>query len=185
MEEEKLSLDCAKGDADARRILYERYSKHLFGVCLRYSSGRDEALDLLHDAFIKIYSNIGKFSYRGGGSLKGWLTRLTINMALEKIRRESRLQKVGMTDEIVGPEPSEEVMEQIPSGVLLRFIEELPPGYRAVFNLYVFEELPHKEIARILQINEKSSSSQLLRAKAAVAKKIHNYLKNKENGKGQ
>ena len=106
-------------------------------------------------------------------------------MALEKIRRESKLQKVGMTDEIVGPEPSEEVMEQIPSGVLLRFIEELPPGYRAVFNLYVFEELPHKEIARILQINEKSSSSQLLRAKAAVAKKIHNYLKNKENGKGQ
>ena len=54
MEEEKLSLDCAKGDADARRILYERYSKHLVGVCLRYSSGRDEALDLLHDAFIKI-----------------------------------------------------------------------------------------------------------------------------------
>lgn len=183
MEEEKLSKECAKGNADAQRILYERYSGHLYGVCLRYSAGRDEALDLLHDTFIKVYSNIGKFSFRGTGSLKGWLTRLAINMALERIRVESRISTVEMPHEMIEEEPPERLMSQIPSGVLLGFIEELPPGYRAVFNLYVFEDLSHKEIARMLGINEKSSSSQLLRAKAAVAKKIDNYLKKHGNGK--
>ena len=183
MEERELTFECAKGSMDARKILYERYSEHLYGVCLRYCAGRDEALDLLHDAFRKIFSNIDKFNYRGQGSLKGWLTRLVINMALEKIRAAQRFQVVEMPREMQQEEPPEGLMEQIPSGVLLGFIEELPPGYRAVFNLYVFEELPHKEIARMLNINEKSSSSQLLRAKAAIAKKINNYLKETENGK--
>lgn len=140
-------------------------------------------MDLLHDAFIKIYSNIGKFTFRGSGSLKRWLTRLTVNMAIERIRHESRMPKAEIPQNLVEDEPQEGMMERIPSSVLLRFIEELPPGYRAVFNLYVFEDLPHKEIARILQINEKSSSSQLLRAKASIAKKIENYLKQTENGK--
>ena len=71
MEERELTFECAKGSMDARKILYERYSEHLYGVCLRYCAGRDEALDLLHDAFIKIFSNIDKFNYRGQGSLKG------------------------------------------------------------------------------------------------------------------
>lgn len=183
MEEERLSQECAKGDTDARRILYERYSAHLYGVCLRYCAGRDEALDLLHDTFIKVYSNIGKFRFRGEGSLRGWITRVAINLALERIRVESKISKVEISHDIVQEEPSERMLEQIPSGVLLGFIEELPPGYRAVFNLYVFEDLPHKEIARMLNINEKSSSSQLLRAKAAIAKKIENYLKVQKNGK--
>ena len=138
---------------------------------------------LLHDTFIKVYTNIDKFSYRGSGSLKGWLARLTVNMALEKIRKESKLQTVDIQYDIAQEEPADGLIEMIPQKVLIKFIEELPPGYRAVFNLYVFEDLPHKEIARMLGINEKSSSSQFLRAKGAILKKIDNYLKNIENGK--
>ncbi len=93
------------------------------------------------------------------------------------------MQSVDLPSEVPQEEPSETLMERIPSKVLIQFIEELPPGYRAVFNLYVFENLPHKEIAKILGINEKSSSSQFLRARGAIAKKINNYLNNTENGK--
>jgi len=183
MEERELSIKCAKGEADARKILYERYSGYLFGICLRYSADREEAMDLLHDTFIKIYSNLNKFNYRGSGSLKGWLSRLTVNMALERIRREQRMQFVEIQYDIAQQEQVESYMDRIPPKILIKFIEELPPGYRAVFNLYVFEELSHKEIAKMLGINEKSSSSQLLRAKAAILKKIDNYLKETGNGK--
>lgn len=183
MKEKELPIKCAEGDAVAQKILYERYSGYLYGVCLRYASDREEAMDFLHDAFIKIYSNIGKFTFRGEGSLKGWLTRLAINLALERIRANTRMQSVDLPAEMAQEEPSETLMERIPSKVLIQFIEELPPGYRAVFNLYVFENLPHKEIARILGINEKSSSSQFLRARTAIAKKINDYLNKTENGK--
>lgn len=185
MEELELSIKCKEGDTVARKILYERYSRQLYGICLRYSADKGEAMDLLHDTFIKIYAGIGKFTYRGSGSLGGWLAKVAVNMALERIRTQSKYRTTDIMQDIPQEEPAEGVMESIPAKVLLQFIEELPPGYRAVFNLYVFEELPHKEIAGLLRINEKSSSSQLLRAKAAIAKKINNYLKGTENGKQQ
>lgn len=204
MEERELSISCAQNDPGAQKELYDKYSGHLFGVCLRYASNREEALDILHDSFIKIYSNIGKFSWRGPGSLKGWLTRLTINMALERFREAARFRRVeeplphnflpdnpfhgdsSSEDSFPGgPVPGEETVGEIPIEVLVGFVEELPPGYRAVFNLYVFEEMSHKEIAALLGINEKSSSSQLLRAKAAMAKKITEYKHRLENGNRQ
>ncbi len=183
MEERELSIKCCEGDAVARKVLYERYSGHLYGICLRYCAGKDEAMDLLHDTFIKIYSNIGKFAYRGSGSLKAWLTKITVNMALERIRCQTKMPSTAILQDFPQEDPDAEQMDNIPAKLLLQFIEELPPGYRAVFNLYVFEDLPHKEIAKLLGINEKSSSSQLLRAKAAIAKKVNNYLKNTEDGK--
>ncbi|MBQ7772809.1 MAG: sigma-70 family RNA polymerase sigma factor [Bacteroidales bacterium] len=188
MEERELSISCAQNDPGARKELYDKYSGHLFGVCLRYASNREEALDILHDSFIKIYSNIGRFTWRGPGSLKGWLTRLTINLAIEKIRETSRFRTVEIPPDApctYGPLPDERSVGEVPLEVLVKFVEELPPGYRAVFNLYVFEELSHKEIARMLGINEKSSSSQLLRAKAAMAKKINDYKNRLENGNQQ
>lgn len=94
MEERELSILCAQNDPGAQKELYDKYSGHLFVVCLRYASNREEALDILHDSFIKIYSNIGKFSWRDWGSLKGWLTRLTINMALERLRETARFRTI-------------------------------------------------------------------------------------------
>lgn len=183
MKEKELPIKCAEGDAVAQKILYERYSGHLYGVCLRYASDKEEAQDLLHDTFIKVFANIGRFSYRGEGSLKGWLTRVAVNLAIGRIRSGSRMQSIDLPEELAQEEPSETFIERIPPKVLIQFIEELPPGYRAVFNLYVFENMPHKEIAKMLGINEKSSSSQFFRAKTSMAKKINNYLNRTENGK--
>ena len=147
MDERILAEGCREGDGAARRELYDRFAGRLMAVCMRYAGDRATAEDLLHDAFLKIYGAFGKFSYRGPGSLRAWIA-----------------------------EPAVSDVEQVPREVLLRFVSELPEGYRAVFNLYCIEEYSHREIARMLGINEKSSSSQLFRARALLARKIRAYL---------
>ena len=179
MEEQILAEGCREGDGAARRELYDRFAGRLMAVCMRYAGDRATAEDLLHDAFLKIYGAFGKFSYRGPGSLRAWMERVTVNVALEWLRGRNRL---GMTELDEGrvaatvAEPAVSDVEQVPREVLLRFVSELPEGYRAVFNLYCIEEYSHREIARMLGINEKSSSSQLFRARALLARKIRAYL---------
>ena len=179
MDERILAEGCREGDGAARRELYDRFAGRLMAVCMRYAGDRATAEDLLHDAFLKIYGAFGKFSYRGPGSLRAWMERVTVNVALEWLRGRNRL---GMTEldegRVAAPvaEPAVSDVEQVPREVLLRFVSELPEGYRAVFNLYCIEEYSHREIARMLGINEKSSSSQLFRARALLARKIRAYL---------
>lgn len=179
MDERILAEGCREGDGAARRELYDRFAGRLMAVCMRYAGDRATAEDLLHDAFLKIYGAFGKFSYRGPGSLRAWMERVTVNVALEWLRGRNRL---GMTELDEGrvaatvAEPAVSDEEQVPREVLLRFVSELPEGYRAVFNLYCIEEYSHREIARMLGINEKSSSSQLFRARALLARKIRAYL---------
>lgn len=179
MEEFDLSEYCRRGDSAARKQLYERYSGRLFGICLRYATDRDQAQDILHDGFIKIYGSFDKFSWRGEGSLRAWMERVMINTALQILRKNSVMNRVVELDEAreLVERPEDDETESIPHKVLLEFINELPTGYRTVFNLYVFEEKPHKEIARLLGINEKSSASQFYRAKVTLAKKIKEYSK--------
>ena len=179
MDERILAEGCREGDGAARRELYDRFAGRLMAVCMRYAGDRATAEDLLHDAFLKIYGAFGKFSYRGPGSLRAWMERVTVNVALEWLRGRNRL---GMTELDEGrvaatvAEPAVSDVEQVPREVLLRFVSELPEGYRAVFNLYCIEEYSHREIARMLGINEKSSSTQLFRARALLARKIRAYL---------
>ena len=167
MDERILAEGCREGDGAARRELYDRFAGRLMAVCMRYAGDRATAEDLLHDAFLKIYGAFGKFSYRGPGSLRAWM---------------GGRNRLGMTELDEGrvaatvAEPAVSDVEQVPREVLLRFVSELPEGYRAVFNLYCIEEYSHREIARMLGINEKSSSSQLFRARALLARKIRAYL---------
>lgn len=180
MEEKKLAERCLQGDNKARRELYERYAGRMLAVCLRYIGDRETAEDLLHDGFLKIFSSFDKFSWRGEGSLRAWMERIMVNMSLQYLRRNDGQDHVCGLDNLPEayntPDPSD--VETVPLEVLMRFIGELPVGYRTVFNLYVFEEKSHKEIARLLGINEKSSASQLVRAKAALAAKVREWMKN-------
>lgn len=182
MEEQILVDECQKGNREAQHILYNKYAGLLFGICLRYLSNRVEAEDLLHDGFIKIFSSFNKFTWRGNGSLRAWLTRVMVNMAVEYLRREKSFIKVTITEseEDVYDSPNNELFSKIPKDKIMEFISELPNGYRAVFNLFVIEGLSHREIAQMLGINEKSSSSQLLRAKATLAKRVNEYIKESE-----
>ena len=177
--EEELSLQCQRGDMQARRTLYERYGGGLMAICLRYIGDRETAEDVLHDGFLRIFQSIKQFSYQGEGSLKAWLSRVMVNEALGYLRKKNvqLQQEVLMTEIPDVPDTDDSDLNDIPRSVLMKFISELPDGYRTVFNLYVFEEKSHKEIASLLGITEHTSSSQFYRAKRLLIKKINEYRK--------
>lgn len=129
---------------------------------------------------IKIFSSFDKFTWRGEGSLRAWMERVMVNTALQYLRKSDVISQSTPLEEVPEDyeEPDASAVEMIPQAVLMRFIEELPAGYRTVFNLYTFEEKSHKEIAQLLGINEKSSASQLFRAKSVLAKRVKEWIMN-------
>ncbi|MFI3332269.1 MAG: sigma-70 family RNA polymerase sigma factor [Rikenellaceae bacterium] len=177
--DEILTEELQVGDRGAQRELYDRYSPTLMAIAMRYVGERSVAEDILHDSFVKIYGSIKRFSYRGDGSLKAWMSRIVVNSSLEYLRR-NRQRTISIDTTPIGDTlPMDDLssrVERVPYDVLLAFVAELPDGYRTVFNLFCIEEYSHREIAKELGINEKSSSSQLLRAKRLLAAKIKSYI---------
>lgn len=173
--EEQLITLVKKGDEQAMQILYCRHVRYLSAVCSRYIYGEEDIRDVLQDAFIKIFASIKSFEYRGDGSLKGWMAKITLNETLKFIKGNNRLQFVELKQEEMDKMDEEPDTEGIPPSVIHSMIRELPDGYRTIFNLYVIEEKKHKEIAELLGIKEDSSASQLHRAKAMLAGKIKKY----------
>lgn len=159
----------------AMKALYNKYIRYLTAVCSRYLDNEDDVRDVLQDTFMKIFSSIGNFVYRGNGSLKSWLAKITVNETLGFIKRNGRLEFVPIDNENLDVENEEPEIDNIPLSAIQNMIRELPPGYRTIFNLYVFEEKSHKEIASILNIRESTSASQLHRAKAILADKIRKF----------
>lgn len=170
---------CRAGKDSARKELYTLYSKQMLAVCYRYTGDVDAAHDVLHDGFIKIFT---RFTYRGECALGTWITRVMVTQAIDYLRRQQRLSQWVVSEEQLPDVPDEtEVAEngsRLSEEVLMAFVAELPPGCRTVFNLYVFEEKSHKEIAELLHIKEHSSTSQLHRAKSLLAKRIKEYTEN-------
>ena len=177
MEEQELAHRCARRDRQAREELFRRYSPRLLALCLRYTRDRDEADDLLQDAFIKVFDRIGRFRWQGSGSLYSWMARVTLNLFFDKARRRRLLREteIGPLEETL-PEPDYEETLQVPPERLQAMIAGLPDRYRTVFQLYCVDHLSHKEIARVLGIQERTSSADLSRAKALLAKQIKQYL---------
>ena len=173
MNELQLIEGCRKGERRAQKELYDAYSRKMMGVCLRYVNDRETARDLLQDGFIKIFTSIGQ--YTGKGSFEGWMKRIMINTAMEKFRKNSPLQIVEELPEI---EDNEDIDEEvsIPEEVLADFVNQLPERYKMVFNLYVIEEMSHKDIAALLGINEGTSKSNLARAREILKRKVKEYL---------
>lgn len=167
---------CRAGDNAARKELYTLYSRQMLAVCYRYVGDIDEAHDVLHDAFIKIFSN---FTFRGECSLATWMTRVMMTQSIDYLRRKQRFNQLIVSDDhlpdVVDEAETAESGSQLSEEILMQFVAELPDGCRTVFNLYVFEEKSHKEIARLLHIKENSSTSQLHRAKSLLAKRIKEY----------
>jgi len=176
----ELIKGCRGGDNSARKKLYTLYSKQMLAICYRYTGDMDAAHDVLHDGFIKIFTN---FSFRGESALGTWITRVMITQSLDYLRKQKRISQV-ITYEEEFPEVVDwstgESYEKISEEQLLLFIAELPEGCRTVFNLSVLEGKSHKEIAEILQIKEHSSTSQLYRAKNLLMQKINEYVKYEE-----
>lgn len=182
MTEEELALKCAEADPKARKELYDVYGSQLFAVCLRYIGDRDTAQDIFHDGIIKIYQSVGRFKFFGEGSLRAWLSKVMVNEALGYLRKKHmQLQQETLVEDLPDTQLSDDGdVDDIPNKELMRMISELPDGYRTVFNLFVFEDKSHKEIASMLGISEHTSSSQFYRAKTILMKKIKEYRKRYE-----
>lgn len=168
---------CRAGKDSARKELYTLYAREMLAVCYRYTGDMDAAHDVLHDGFIKIFTH---FTFRGECPLKAWVTRVMVTQAIDYLRRQERFSRLVVSEEQLPDVPDEaEVAEsggRLSEEELMAFVAELPDGCRTVFNLYVFEEKSHKEIARLLHIKEHSSTSQLHRAKSLLAKRIKEYM---------
>ncbi|MDR3134233.1 MAG: sigma-70 family RNA polymerase sigma factor [Prevotellaceae bacterium] len=169
MNECDLITACVKGNVVAQRQLYDRYAAKMLGVCLRYAGTREEARDLLHDGFIRVFKKIK--TYKGEGAFEGWMRKLFVNMALEYIRKKDALKKYEDYP-VFMPAADESVFEKIAAAELMEKIAALPAGYRAVFNLYAIEGYSHREIAGLLHITESASRSQYTRAKNYLQKMI-------------
>lgn len=182
--EEILVENIRHGNRKAQRELYDTYAARLLSLTMRYVGNHDIAQDILQDVFIRIFDKIDRFSYRGEGSLRAWIERITVNSSLEWLRSNKKIETVSLNTQYSAhnpiDEPSSKQVELIPREVLMKFISELPDGYRVVFNMFCVEEYSHREIAEHLNINEKSSSSQLLRAKRLLAHRINEYIRKNE-----
>ena len=171
MEAEQLLVRKIKeGDRAAMRTLYDRYSGYVMAVALRYVPDRDDVQDVVQDSFVKIFSSIGRFEYRGDGALKAWMARIVANQALDFLYKRRALDTSRNIPDV--PDEPEPDIGGVSDEVLMELIGKLPPGYRVVLNLFVFEQMSHKEIAAALGISEGTSYSQFSRAKALLSKMI-------------
>jgi len=165
---------CLAGKRKAQSELYSRFAPLLYGICLRYAANRFEAQDMLQEGFIKVFSSLS--SYESKGSFEGWMKRIVINNALNHIRSNAKQQLFSdfseaenLTDTVLETEESSPPPDR---ETMLRLIQELPEGYRMVFNLYVFENYTHKEIAEAAGISENTSKTQLMRARNLLQRKL-------------
>lgn len=160
----------------AARTVYSTYIRYLAAICSRYVVNNEDVKDVLQESFLKIFAGIASFRYQGKGSLKGWVTRITVNEALKFLQKNNRFQFVEISEQAHDlPDGDDPDIDALPSSVLFNLIRELPDGYRMIFNLYVVENRSHKEISQLLGIKESTSASQLHRAKSLLAAKIRQY----------
>ena len=172
MDETQLINGCRKGDRLAQKELYERYSRKMMGVCLRYVNDRETARDLLQDGFVKVFTSMD--SYSGIGSFEGWMRKIFVNCALEYLRKSDVLREstdLDNTAELIQPDAS--AFSNMSAAELMQLVQELPAGFRTVFNLFAIEGYSHKEISDMLNITESTSRSQFTRAKQMLQKRIN------------
>lgn len=169
----KLIKKCQNKELKAQKHLYELYSSKLFSLCLKYSKNYAEAQDNLQDAFISIYENIHQFKHKG--SFEGWMKRITINTALQRYRNQ-KVFALNNEERLVQPE-SENFDHNISLQELLKCIQQLPNRYRMVFNLYVLDGYSHKEVAKMMNISEGTSKSNLARGRQILKEKVNAIIK--------
>jgi RNA polymerase sigma-70 factor (ECF subfamily) len=172
--ESDLIQGCLAGDRRMQEELYRRFSPRMYGVCLRYAGNAEEAEDILQEGFIKIYKKLS--SYRGEGSFEGWIRRIFVNTAIEHFRRKTYQQPITEKHETTVEAQYLSVLDELAEKDILKLIQELSPGYRTVFNLYVVEGYTHKEIGDMLNISEGTSKSQLSRAKLVLQDLVKKFL---------
>jgi RNA polymerase sigma factor (sigma-70 family) len=169
METSELIKEAKQGSAAAQKCLFDQLSQKMLLVCRRYVKNSEDAEELLLDGFYKFFKKIASFNYQGDAALYGWLKRIMINECLMFLRKKNVFTIV--TEATADEVPlQEEALNNLSAGEIFNLIVQLPVGYRTVFNLYVIEGVPHKEIAALLGISEGTSKSQFSKAKILLQK---------------
>jgi RNA polymerase sigma-70 factor (ECF subfamily) len=169
---------CIRGDRKMQYELYERFAPKMFGVCLRYASNNEEAEDILQEGFIKVFKKIG--SYRREGSFEGWIRRIFVNTAIEHFRRKTHQQPITEKEESTVEGKYLSVLDTLAEKDIVQLVQQLSPGYRTVFNMYVIEGYSHKQIAEELGISEGTSKSQLSRAKQILQDLVQKHIEKRK-----
>ncbi len=162
MTEKELIEACRNQDRKAQKLLFDRYSPKMFGVCKRYVKQREDAEDVLVDGLFKVLKNIHQ--YNGAGSFEGWIRRIVVNESLMFLRKSNNFKfkvEISETDRATHVSAEDDLIARD----ILLLLKQLPTGYRTVFNLYVLEGYKHREIAELLGISINTSKSQLILAK--------------------
>ncbi len=167
-----------KGDRRMQQELYERYAPKMYAVCLRYAGNAEEAEDVLQEGFIKIFNKMG--SFRGEGSFEGWIRRIFVNTAIEQFRKKTYLKPITEVEEDTVEGKYLSVLDSLAEKDIIQLVQQLSPGYRTVFNMYVIEGYTHKQIAELLGISEGTSKSQLSRAKLILQDLVKSFIEKRK-----
>ncbi|SFC66635.1 RNA polymerase sigma-70 factor, ECF subfamily [Flexibacter flexilis DSM 6793] len=162
----KLAALCAKQDRNAQKLLYQQFYGQMMSVCMRYASSKDEAGEMLNDGFMKVFAHIQE--YKPEHSLQGWIRRIMVNNAIDAFRRNRQYAHQLDIEAAEEVNVSPDVIEHFAAEDIIRIIQDLPPVYKVVFNLYAIEGYSHKEIADQLQITESTSRANLAKARAKL-----------------
>jgi RNA polymerase sigma-70 factor, ECF subfamily len=173
---------CKKGDKESFRQLFQKHSPWMMGICLRYCRNRNDAQDVMQETMIKVFNAITDFNFQSDPQFIAWMKRIAVNTSLNFIRSQAKDNFISLDENFNGITVSEEIEDYSETKTLsheklLEMINEMPAGYRAVFNMYVFEQMSHKEIAQELRISENTSKTQLLKARGFLKNKISNTVK--------
>ncbi len=164
--EDDLIQACIRGERWAQKVLYEEFYSPMMGVCLRYSNNQDDALDILHEGFIKVFKYIDK--YQAGTSLSAWIRRVMINTSIDFYRKNIRRRTEDIEEAFHLSTSEADAISQCSEQEILDAVQQLTPAYRAVFNLYVLEGYSHKDISEFLGVSESTSRSNLVKARSKL-----------------
>ena len=185
-DERRLIRDIMKGNRMAMQELYNLTVRNMTAVCSRYVIDQNDVNDVLQESYLKVFSGIGAFTSHDGGSLVAWIRRIVVNESLQLLRRKKLLNQLVSLDDVEDEPEDLTVTEQVTNyvssidiGNLMELVQQLPDGYRTIFNLYAIEKLPHSKIATMLGISEGTSASQYHRARKQLAQLILDHQNKK------
>ena len=170
---------CIKKEEKALKEFYYLYAQKLFNICLRYIGDSDIAKDILQECFLKIFDNLNQFS--GTGPIEAWMSRITANTCIKYLQKEKKFQEElskQLTPEENIWDDSFEMEEKYPPELIYNALAKLDDNFKTVFNLFVFEDYSHGEIANLLNINENTSRSRLSRARIFLKNELEKTKNN-------
>ncbi len=165
LNEEELVDRCLKKDRHAQEFLFNHHYDDLYQIAMRYLSDHHNAEDVIIQSFTKVFHKLNQFKYQGQGSLGRWIRTILINESIRFLNKKSLIQFNEDLKHLETKNVEADGLQQMQASDIMRVIEQLPTGYRTVFNLYIVEGYAHKEIAKMLNISENTSKSQLMKAR--------------------